>query len=180
MESRRFYRATFIFTTSLEPSDGQVRTLNHQDMSDQRYLTFLLDVDDGWPPVGAENIPVRPVNDEFEVLHPPLFVKGLSVGDVIQVSGNEAGEVSSWNHRSRSGHSTIWILRLKATQEIENLLANLRAMGCLTVGGNMKIGAYSIDVPPTLQLEKVDVVLSGLDTESIAVAYPSLRHPEPN
>lgn len=151
----------------------------HSKLNDQHHLTFLLDVNDGWPPVGAESFPVRGVGLGFEVLHPPLFIKDMSVGDVIDANLDAEGQVESWRHRTRSEHTTIWLLRLNEAPEIADVLAKLRALGCFTVGGNLQLGSYAIDVPPTLPIKIVDEVLSGLDAERVAVAFPSFRHIEP-
>lgn len=158
---------------------GQRQIFMYKNFSNKNHLTFLLDVDDVWPPVGAETFPVRPVDSGFEVLHPPLFIRNMSVGDVIDVSLTETGEVAAWSHRTRSDRTTIWLLRLQPTQEISHTLAKLRALGCFTVGGDPELGCWSIDVPPAVELDKVDEVLAGLDTKSVAVAFPSLRHIEP-
>lgn len=51
----------------------------------QVHLTFRLDVVDGWPPVAAEGIPCFHDGGAYRIRVPPLFVKGLSAGDVIEV-----------------------------------------------------------------------------------------------
>ncbi|WP_350339216.1 DUF4265 domain-containing protein [Geomonas sp. Red32] len=109
-------------------------------------------------------------------LVPPVFVKGLSVGDVIEVSlESEPRRVAFWRHVKRSGHTTIWLLRLCRSATIEAVLTELRGLGCNTVGLE-KLGTYSVDVPETVQIETVDVVLANLDADSVAVAFPSMRH----
>lgn len=123
---------------------------------------------------------MRSVGRRFEILHPPMFIKDLSVGDVIDATVNDLGQVEAWCHHTRSEHTTIWLLRLKESCEIESCLAALRALGCFTVGGSPHLGSYAIDVPPALRIEVIDEVLARLDAERVAIAFPSMRHAEPS
>lgn len=140
-------------------------------------LSFPLEVEDGWPPVVVECLPLRIVNEGYAVLVPPLFVKDLSVGDVIEAKLEPGDQVRSWLHAARSGRTTIWLLRMRCSSTIEVVLAKLRAVGCNTASLEAA-GAYSVDVPEAVAIETVDVVLSELDSEAVAVAFPSMRHVE--
>ena len=51
----------------------------------RRSLSFPLDVEDDWPPVAIESLPFEAEDRGLRLLAPPLFVNGLSVGDVITV-----------------------------------------------------------------------------------------------
>jgi hypothetical protein len=149
-----------------------------QNNTSQRSLSFSLDVEDDWPPVAIESLPFETEDRGFKLLVPPLFVKGLSVGDVITVRERD-GRVTSWKHKLRSQHSTIWLLRLKrdATRDIKSILEHLHKLGC-TSTGVAQFGAYAIDVPPGTTITSVDAVLAKLDKERVATAYPSFRHSE--
>lgn len=140
-------------------------------------LKFRLDVEDEWPPVGVESLPFRKADPGFEALVAPLFVKNLSVGDVIDVQLDEEGLVDSWRHLATSAHTTIWLLRLKKTTAIDEALTELRALGCNSVGLDSS-GCYAVDVPPAVAISDVDLILSELDETAVATAYPSMRHPE--
>ena len=132
----------------------------------------------GWPPVSSECPPFRVDGGRYEALAPPLFVKDLSVGDVIKVKVDAASKcVVRWRHVTRSAHSTVWLARMRASDTIERVLAELRKLGCNTVRFEQG-GVYSIDVPDSVDLIVLDDVLAGLDRESVAVAFPSLRHQE--
>jgi hypothetical protein len=138
-------------------------------------LCFALDVHDGWPPVAVEEIPHEKVSVGFRILTAPLFVRDLSVGDIVVVERDEKGYVTSWSHVSRSGHTTIWLLCLQQTSAIAGVLDDLREIGCDTVSAT-QLGICAVDVPPAIPIECVDTLLDGLNEEQIAVAFPSFRH----
>jgi len=142
-------------------------------------LAFPLEVEEGWPPVAVEWLPFRVADEGYVATVPPLFVKDLSVGDVIEVRLEAGDQVQSWLHVARSGRTTIWLLRMQcsSTIDIDLVLAELRALGCNTVGLE-EAGAYSVDVPDSVPIETVDFALAKLDSDSVAVAFPSLRHAE--
>ena len=147
--------------------------------SDQTALGFPLEVKDGWPPVALESLPFERTAQGHIALAAPLFVKDLSVGDVIRVTLRDDGAVGSWEHVFRSSRTTIWLLRLKQPNAIEATLSALRALGCNTVGSE-ELGSYAIDVPEDVAIEHIDKTLAALDEDSVGVAYPSFRHEEPS
>jgi hypothetical protein len=139
-------------------------------------LHFSLEVDDdGWPPVAVEGLPCTDLGGEFRVESPPLFVKGLSVGDIISVALDANGNVASWQSIQKSKRSTIWILRLEKSNCISDVLAELRALTCHTVQLS-QCGSYAVDVPEEVEMKHVDACLARLDPETAAVAFPSFRH----
>lgn len=138
-------------------------------------LTFALEVDDGWPPVAVEVLPCEAVENGYRIDAAPLFVKGLSVNDVIRPEVDDSGRVLSWMHVEYSTRSTIWLLRIAETDRIAVVLKQLRGLGCNTVQ-LPNCGCYSIDVPGACAIHEVDRILSELDKDQVAVAYPSFRH----
>jgi hypothetical protein len=144
----------------------------------KRSVSFPLDVVDDWPPVAVECLPFDVVANGLRLTAPPLFVKQLSVGDVIKVR-ERSGRVTSWKHASRSGQSTLWLLSLKrgGTADIKRILASLHRLGC-TTSSVAQLGSHAISVPADLPIEKVDALLARLKPERVAVAFPSFRHRE--
>ena len=142
-------------------------------------LKFPLDVEEGWPPVAVESLPFERDGDEYQALTAPLFVKDLSVGDRISATVDADGSVVSWQHTYRSDRTTIWLLRLRQTDQVDDVLSALRAIDCNTVGLD-SVGSYSVDVPGSVPIDAVDMVLDKLDRESVAIAYPSMRHSDPD
>jgi hypothetical protein len=140
-------------------------------------LCFNLEVEDGWPPIAVEEVPSEKVSGGYKVLMPPLFVKDLSVGDVVTVLRDEKGYVDTWSHVFRSDRTTVWLLRLKNTPAIGEVLSDLRALGCNTVS-LAAVGSFSVDLPADVPIASVDAILERLDRNEVGIAYPSFRHPE--
>lgn len=139
-------------------------------------LSFPLEVEDGWPPVAVESLPFRVLPEGFVALVPPVFVRGLSVGDVISATLEAASSrVIGWTHVVKSGSTTVWLLRMRQSETINAVLAELRELGCNTVGLE-DFGVYSVEVPKSVRIEAIDAALAHLDSDSVAVAFPSLRH----
>lgn len=146
-------------------------------LNDVVSLKFGLDVEDGWPPAAVESLPFRLTETGYKALSAPLFVKDLSAEDLISVrlSGNDS--IEHWEHIDCSHRSTVWLLRLKTPNNIDEVLARARAMTCNTAGID-SLGCYNIDVPIEVPITEVDSFLADLDEDAVAVAFPSLRHPE--
>lgn len=141
-------------------------------------LVFALAIEGNWPPVASECLPFREDQGRYELLAPPLFVKNLSVGDLIEATIDEASQcVFEWHHVSKSGHTTVWLGRMRSSDTIARVLAELRELGCHTVRFEQG-GVYAIDVDPSLEMSAVDAVLARLDPTAVAVAFPSMRHEE--
>jgi len=140
-------------------------------------LKFPLEVVDDWPPVAVESLPFLVSSRGYTAAAAPLFVKDLSVGDVIEPQLGDESTVKSWRHLLRSGRTTIWLLRMKQPSDINSALADLRTLGCNSVGFDAG-GCYAIDVPETVSIKSVDTVLASLDSNAVAVAFPSMRHAE--
>jgi hypothetical protein len=142
-------------------------------------LIFQLDVEDGWPPVAAEVMECTLVDKSFRIESAPLFLKGLSVGDLIIAAPDEEGRVWDWEHLAKSDRTTIWLARLSpaAQGEIDATLSKLRALGCNITSSQM-LGCFAVDVPADCSIEEVDGCLATLAPDRVAVAFPSFRHDE--
>jgi hypothetical protein len=91
-------------------------------MSDTIEIRFPLDVDDDWPPVSIEGLPFNVSPLGYVLTVPPLFIRDLSVGDVIAAEVSIEGLVTSFRYVSRSDNSVVWLLRIGETQEIDGIL----------------------------------------------------------
>lgn len=138
-------------------------------------LHFSLDVVDEWPPVAIEGILCIEVDDGYRIESPPLFIKGLSVGDVISIELDPADNVIAWQVLVYSSRTTVWILRTGPKDNISTVVRDLQAIDCKVVE-LPTLGCYSVDVPAEVCIDNVDACLAQLDTSSTAVAFPSFRH----
>lgn len=142
-------------------------------------LLFPLVVDsDGWPPVGAEVIPVKSDRrGNFTILTSPFFINNLSVGDVISVQIDEKKAVKNWLHVERSRNSTVWVLKNTAPNENE-LAKQFLKLQC-NVERFSEIGLLSVDVPPHVLERTLDRVIDNCRAIGAHVAVPSFRFDEP-
>lgn len=142
-------------------------------------LLFPLVVDsDGWPPVGSESIAAEVhTNGNFSILNPPLFVKDLSVRDLISVEFDDQGAVSGWQHVQRSGNSTVWVLQ-GAAPSLDELARYFLELKC-NVERFSEIGLFSVDVPARVSEPALDRVIDKCRANGGHVAVPSFRFDEP-
>ncbi|HEY2179338.1 MAG TPA: DUF4265 domain-containing protein [Caulobacteraceae bacterium] len=140
-------------------------------------LLFKLDGDDEWPPAVVEGLWGEQDGTSFRVLTCPLFVRGLSVGDVIAPETDDAGDVVAFEVLERSSHSTVWVLAEDPAIR-EELRSVLESLGCGTVGGPESIPSLcAVDVPGEVEIDAIDAVLGEPErTGQISIAYPSFRH----
>jgi hypothetical protein len=140
------------------------------------FLKFRLEIDDdGWPPVGSESIPVIEREDgQYEVAVPPFFLKDISVGDQITVDLDDENYVTGWTHQSRSGRSTIWLLKGDAA-DLEPHLESLKNLNC-NVERFTQVTLCSIDVPESVSVSEIDAIMARIKADGGQIAYPSFRH----
>jgi hypothetical protein len=141
------------------------------------YLQFALEREDDWPPFGTESLLFEEIFDGYKCVMVPLFIKGLSVDDIIEIEQGGGGLVTSWRHLRKSGRSTVWLLRLSEEPLINTCLSSLRLLQCNTTALD-DFGCYAIDVPSSLPISEVDSLLEILDPARVAIAFPSMRHSE--
>jgi hypothetical protein len=161
----------------IKPRRGKRRrSATHRcDEEQSTHLTFALKVVDGWPPVAAEGIPCVKSGDGYKLLAPPLFLKGLSVDDIIEPNiDHVSGQVFTWKLTKPSSNSTIWLLRLQKSKQIQGVLGQLRKLGCFIAEAD-QLGCYAVNVPAIVAMEQVDQCLRWLDEHLVAVAFPSFR-----
>ncbi|MHB1058722.1 MAG: DUF4265 domain-containing protein [Rhodanobacter sp.] len=140
-------------------------------------LTFVLEVEEGWPPVATESLICSVSETNFQVEVPPFFIKDMSVGDVIRVDRNEKGEVVSWSHVVKSPNSTMWIMMI-GEHSIEDSIECFKGLKC-NVERLIEFNYFSIDIPVECPIRKLDRCLDALDVENVSIVFPSFRHIEP-
>lgn len=137
-------------------------------------LMFVLDVDDGWPPVRKECLRCIDLEYGYQIQEPPLFIKDLSVGDVIEVVWGGEGEVVGWSHVEKSKRSIVWIM-VSGDDSVTSAIECLKRLRCNVA----EFEAYrylAVDVPAECPVERLDECLDALNREGVSVAFPSFRH----
>jgi hypothetical protein len=137
-------------------------------------LTFPLQVEDDWPPVAKECLVMTNTGHGYRLEVPPLFVRDLAVGDVVEVDLDGGGEVAAWRHVVRSRRSTVWLMVL-GDAPISQVIRCLQRLSCNIEELN-SLRYFSIDVPEDCALSDLDRCLEQLDSDEVAVAYPAFRH----
>jgi hypothetical protein len=139
-------------------------------------LDFILQIEDGWPPVAKEYLVCTKCDLGFRIDAPPFFVKDLSVGDVIAVQENEEHEVIAWTHLKKSQHTTVWIMASR-NESVEDVIDCLKKLNC-NIERFTQYDYFSIDVPSECPVIRLDECLDLLDKCKTSVAFPSFRHVE--
>jgi hypothetical protein len=163
---------SFFVSAAARRSTSSLDTLIKVGSQDS--LTFRLAVEDGWPPVAAECMPCAVDQGGFRMLAAPLFVRELSLDDIISITEEENGQIWSWQHIYKSANSTVWFLTIGDTS-IEEPLVHLTALGCSVVRFPVA-GVISLNVPPSVSADLLDSYFAGFTVEELKVAYPSWRH----
>lgn len=137
-------------------------------------IVFNLDVEDGWPPVAREGLQCTTQNGYYRVEVPPLFIKNISVGDLIEVQFDSAGDVKHWRQVKESSRSTVWIMTFGG-YSVQSVIQKLLLLKC-NVERFEEYGYFSIDVPAECPVGKLDACLQDIDTSKASIAFPSFRH----
>ena len=140
-------------------------------------LTFALDVIDGWPPVAAEVIYCNKKKNGHEILNPPFFLKGVSVGDILNVVKDRVnGQVFEWNYLFKSSNSTIWLMNSDPSI-CEKTILKLNEIGCLSEYF-FSFSLVAVSFPCTISADKIDHLVSEFEEQGFSIAFPSWRHEE--
>ncbi len=68
-------------------------------------LLFALDVNDGWPPVGAEGVWCERVDGNYKLVNTPFFIPNLALGDIFSAIPDEVNDhVFEFEVLKESGH----------------------------------------------------------------------------
>lgn len=136
-------------------------------------LLFVLEAEDGWPPVAKEGLSCTAVKGGYRVDVSPFFIKELSVGDVITVQRNETGEVVAWTHVKKSKRSTVWIM-VTGDNSIEDAVECLKRLRC-NIERFTQYRYFAVDVPEECPVASLDECLDSIEKRA-HVAFPSFRH----
>ncbi|MBC3873586.1 DUF4265 domain-containing protein [Undibacterium flavidum] len=137
-------------------------------------ILFGLDIENDWPPVETEGVWCERLDGNYRLENTPFFIEGLAFGDIFSAVPDVVnGQIFEFDVIEESGHSVVWMLNndrldiTKFSEEIESL--NCR------IEGLPNFSHYSIDVPPTINLEAFDMIISHWEAQGLHFAYPTWR-----
>jgi len=132
--------------------------------------------DDGYPPADTETLWAKLRYDgHFELDSIPFFVREVSLGDVVEASGN--GEVRRFRRVIEpSGHSTLHVIVFDATK-MDGVRKALRELGCESELSHVA-ELVAVDVPPDISVDEVTRYLDEKEADNeLEYQTGALRHP---
>jgi hypothetical protein len=86
-------------------------------------LNFILEVEDGFPPIGVETLNARACDDGmFEILNTPFFIKEIAYNDIVSAKKNAFGRLEFSECVKQSNFKAISIIFW--TDEVRDRIIN--------------------------------------------------------
>jgi hypothetical protein len=130
-----------------------------------------------WPPVSVERLwgEKTEVKYEIRLVNTPLFVRGVSQGDLISVRpDNERRELVFEHLKVESGHSTIRIIFLQRGERVA-IEERLRESGCTLTSAHAFGNLLAVDIPPHVNYADLrEWLLRKIDSEILEVQEGSI------
>lgn len=122
--------------------------------SRQIKVLFVLEQNDGYPPVGTEGLWATKTPDGFyELDNIPFYAQEVSYKDVVQAAPDADGAFYFEKVVRRSGHSTVRVIVFDL-KERDDLQRNLEALGCSWEGGH-EPSLIAVDIPREVGISSV-------------------------
>ncbi|WP_047393563.1 DUF4265 domain-containing protein [Chitinibacter sp. ZOR0017] len=138
-------------------------------------LGFALDVVDEWPPIATEYVWCNELDGEFELLSPPVYIKGLACGDRFTAMPDPVNSlVFEFVVTKESGNSLIWIMNDNEAQ-FKEFEASFNVLKCSIVRFD-EFNHFSIHVPKEVDSLAINLLANRLEEAGLAVAFPVWRH----
>lgn len=148
-----------------EPVDEEVDLARDDIEAVEVHFPLTPDAE-GWPPVPVEPIWVQPMGeDRYRVLNVPFFALGVSSGDVIEASRDDAGIRHFKRVVQPSDRSTIRII-VAEPDGVEALADQILRRGCLVEASYIP-ALIAIDVPPQEDYGALLTLLDELEAAGV-------------
>ena len=139
-------------------------------------ILFALDVDDGWPPVGAEGVWCEKYEGHFKLKNAPFFIPNLACNDLFHAEPDSVNDqIFEFVVVERSGHSVIWFMNKKGI-DISGLKSQLLEMGC-NIETLSQFDLGTIDVPVGVNYKKLNKLVDLYEGKSLNFAFPVWNEP---
>lgn len=140
-------------------------------------LQFVLDIDDGWPPVASEGVWCDCVGDHYKLKNVPFFIRGLAADDIFKTEPDSVnGHIFEFEIIEESGHSVVWLIN-NTGLDLSIFRKKITDLGC-NYEGLPQFSLVAIDVPPQTNLETLDAIIDEYEEKGIEFAYPVWRFDE--
>ena len=137
-------------------------------------VLFALDIEDGWPPIGAEGIWCERIGKNYQLKNVPFFIEGLAAEDVFSAEPDPVNDhIFEFEIVKESGHSVISLLN-NIDLDLTKFFEEIVALGCSYEGFN-KFGLFSIDAPPNIDIDKLNELIDAYEERGIDFAFPVWR-----
>ena len=138
-------------------------------------VIFALDIEDGWPPVSSEGVWCERENKKYKIVNAPFFIKDLAYGDIFEAEHDDVSEhIFEFKVLEESGHSLVWVLN-NIDLDLTRFKEKLIELGC-DFEGFQRFSLYSIDVPPSVDKEKINKLIDEYEEQGLDFAFPVWRH----
>ncbi|MFC4701530.1 DUF4265 domain-containing protein [Glaciecola siphonariae] len=137
-------------------------------------VVFALEIEDGWPPLGAEGVWCKKIGEHYQLDNIPFFIQGLAVGDLFSACPDPVNKhIFEFEVLKESGHSVISILN-NIDLDLEGFLGSVKALGC----SFEQFKQYSltvIDAPPDIEIDRLNKLIDQYEDLGIDFAFPVWR-----
>jgi Domain of unknown function (DUF4265) len=118
----------------------------------------------------------------FRLHNSPFFKRGIAYRDIVDTTPTEGEQLFDFKRViRRGGHSTYMILVSEDEPRFQQHWNDLQALGCTYEWGQKKFSIghrrfYSVDVPPSADLDKVVAILERGEGEGTWMYQEGYRH----
>ncbi|MBT0588113.1 DUF4265 domain-containing protein [Alteromonas oceanisediminis] len=137
-------------------------------------VLFALDIEDEWPPVGAEGIWCERVGEHYQLKNVPFFLDGLANEDIFSAEPDPVNDhIFEFELIKESGHSVISLLN-NIDLDLTAFFEVIVSLGC-SYEGFAQYRLYAIDVPPNIDIVKLNHLIDAYEELGIDFAFPVWR-----
>lgn len=135
-------------------------------------IIFILEPEDGYPPVGSEAInAIELTSGEFKLDNTPFFIEGVSLGDTVSAEQVNGDCDKYWFKKvtNQSDNKSLSIIFIDA-ESIENVFNKLKKYGCFCEYGEFEQGALkmlAVNVPSGSDYDQIYNFLIGYEEKEI-------------
>lgn len=141
---------------------------------DMEKLIFALDVEDGWPPVSAEGVWCEKVGQNYTLKNAPFFIPNLAVEDTFSAITDDVNEqIFEYNLEENGGHSLVWLMN-NINLDLSGFFEKITDIGCF-YEGLKRFSLATIDVPPGIDVKRLNEILDEYEGLGIDFAFPVWR-----